>query len=309
MQRVLAVLGAMVMIVTAVVVRRAIDDDGGEVGPNADDKVVIMCADDLETYCAAFGDDVEVRVSTAAATAAEIRTGSLADDVDGWVTSSAWLELLGPDADALGPAEPLATSPIAVAALADRAAALDDLCGRQPLWGCLSAAAGASWAELGQDVPGSLAVGVPSADSALGLPVLASVAAGSLGGVAFASNDFDAEFRDQLASLVAASGGTDRDPAGTMVTQGGRYSAAGAPQARIADLRDDAGVLLDATPEVLATIVVVPVRGGDDLPNPGAVRDALVAERWAAASGSDVATTLKDGVMSALHDVWLEAIR
>ena len=59
-------------------------------------------------------------------------------------------------------------------------------------------------------------------------------------------------------------------------------------------------------PEV--TIVVVPVRGGDDLPNPGAVRDALVAERWAAASGSDVATTLKDGVMSALHDVWLEAI-
>ena len=309
MRRVLAVLGAVAMIVTAVGVRRAIENDDGEDGANADDKVVIMCADDLETYCAAFGDAVEVRVSTAAATAAAIRAGSLPEDVDGWVTSSAWLELLGDDADALGDPERLATSPIGVAALADRAGALDDLCGRQPLWGCLSASAGASWAELGQDVPGRLAVGIPSADTAIGLPVLTSVAAGSLGGVGFASNDFDADFRAQLASLVAASGGTDRDPVRTMVTQRGKYSAAGAPQARVAELRNDAVVLLDASPEVLATIVVVHVRGGDDLPNTGPVRDALVAERWAAANGPDVPLALKDGVMSALHEVWLEAIR
>ena len=309
MQRVLAVLGAVAMIVTAVVVRRAVDEKGSGDRANANDKVVIVCAEDLEIYCDAFGAGVEVRVTTAAATAEAIRTGSLADDVDGWVTSSAWLELLGGDADTLGAPERLATSPITVAALADRARALDDLCAGQPLWDCLVASAGASWAELGGELPGHLAIGVPSADSAIGLPVLASAAAGSLGGVAFASNDFDADFRAQLASLVAASGGTDRDPVRTMVTQRGRYSAAGAPRARVTDLHNDAVVLLDTTPEVVATIVVVPVRGGDDLPRAGPVRDALVAERWTAASGSDVVATLKDGVMSALHDVWLEAIR
>ena len=90
MQRVLAVLGAVAMIVTAVVVRRALDDEGDGERANADDKIVILCAEDLEAYCAAFGDAVEVRVTTAAATADAIRTGSLADDVDGWVTSSAW---------------------------------------------------------------------------------------------------------------------------------------------------------------------------------------------------------------------------
>jgi hypothetical protein len=127
--------------------------------------------------------------------------------------------------------------------------------------------------------------------------------------VGFASNDFDADFRAHLAALTSASGDTDRDPVRTMVTQRGRYSAAGAPRARVVDLRNDAVALLDTAPEIVATIVIVPVRGGDDLPNADPIRQALVAESWSSASGTDIAPTLKDGVMSALHEVWLEATR
>ena len=308
MRRVLAVLGAVAMITSAVLVRRAIDDDGGD-RAKADDKIVIVCAADLETYCTAFDDVVEVRIATAADTAEAIRTGSLNDDVDGWVTSSAWLELLGDDVAPLGAPERLATSPITVAALADRADAVQGLCRAQPLWGCLSESAGAPWAELGQELPGRLAVGFPDANSATGLSVLVSAAAGSLGGVGFASNDFDATFRAQLGTLADASGRTDRDPLRTMVTQRGKYSAAGAPLARVVELRNDAVVVLDTTPEVVTTIVLVPVRGGDKLPNPAAVRQAFAAESWTAASGSDTKPTLKDGVMVALHEVWLEATR
>jgi len=309
MRRLLAVFGAVAMIAAAVVIRRGLDDGGGGNPGKADDKIVIVCAADLEAYCRALPPEVEVRTVAAADTAEALRSGSLDGDVDGWVTSSAWLELLGADADALGEPERLATSPIGVAAVADRADEIRGLCGRRPVWGCLAESAGATWAAVGQDLPGRVEVGVPSADSASGLAVLASVAAGSLGGVGFASNDFDAEFRANLAALVAPSGATDRDPVRTMVTQRGRYSAAGAPGARIADLRNDAVALLETAPEVVATIVVVPVRGGDALPGTDAVRKALVAERWTAASGSDTPPTLKDGVMSALHEVWLEALR
>ena len=308
MRRVLAVLGAAAMIAAAMLVRRALDDDGRD-RSNSDDRIVIVCATDLEAYCDAFGAGVEVRLADAVATADEVRGDALDDDVDGWVTSTAWLELLGDDAEALGDAELLASSPVVVAALADRMGDLDELCGRDPLWGCLAAAAGATWDELGIDRPGRVEVGLPSADSALGLPVLASVAAGSFDGVEFASNDFDADFRARLGALVGPSGRADADPVRTMVTQRGRYSAAGTTAARVADLRNDDVRPLDTSPAVLATIALVAVDGGDGLPSGAPVRDALVAEQWSAASGDDVVATLKDGVMSALHEVWLEALR
>jgi hypothetical protein len=307
MRRVLAVLGAVAMVAAAVVIRRGLDDDGGT-DDRANDKIVMVCAADLEAYCAAYGDDVEVRLASAAETAEALRDGTLPDDVDGWVTSSAWLELLGDDAAALGEPERIATSPISVAALSDRTDALEEVCGTDLIWDCLLRTADAAWSDLGVDLPGRVAVGFPSADTATGLPVLASTAAGAFGSLDFASNDFDAEFRAELATLVSASGGTDGDPVRTMVTQRGKYSAAGAPDARVADLSNDAVVLVDTAPVVDATIVVVPLRGADRPPSAAPVREALDAEGWTAASGSDVAPTLKDGVMSALHEVWLEAI-
>lgn len=308
MRRVLAVLGAVAMVAAAVLIRRGLDDGGGA-NDRADDKIVMVCAADLEAYCDAYGDDVEVRLASAADTAAALRDGTLPDDVDGWVTSSAWLELLGDDTDALGEPELIATSPISVAALTDRTDALDEVCGQDPIWDCLLSSADAAWSDLGVDLPGRVAVGYPSADTAAGLPVLASTAAGAFGSLDFASNDFDAEFRAELATLVAASASTDRDPVRTMVTQRGKYSAAGAAEARVADLRNDAVDLVDTAPSVVATIVVAPLRGADRPPSATAVREALVAEGWTAASGADVASTLKDGVMSALHEVWLEAVR
>ncbi len=306
MLRLLATLGAVAMIGGSIIVRGALDTSDG--GPNANDRIVIVCAADLETYCDAFGSEVEIRLATAADTAEAIRTGSLADDVDGWVTSSAWLEVLG-DNPALGKAEPLATSPIVVAGLADRAGALTTLCDGTPIWGCLAASAGVSGTELNVPLPGVLKVGVPSANSALGLPVLASVAAGSLGGVGFASNDFSPQFRTNLAALVGASAGADRNPVITMVTQRGRYAAAGTPQAVTTELPPGEVVVYPTTPAVTATVVLVAFPGGDDLPSTKSTRNALFAAGWAPAAGPDVEPTLRRGVLSALHNLWLEAIR
>ncbi|MSO85903.1 MAG: hypothetical protein EXQ71_00070 [Acidimicrobiia bacterium] len=305
-QRLLAGLGAVVMIGGSIMMRETLDSGDG--GSQADDRVVIVCASDLETYCDAFGNEVEIRLATAADTAEAIRTGSLPSDIDGWITSSAWLEVLG-DTPALGRSEPLATSPIVVAGLADRADALSTLCDGTPIWGCLTESAGLSGTELNVPLPGVLKVGVPSANSALGLPVLASVAAGSLGGVGFASNDFDALFRANLAALVGSSAGDDRHPVITMVTQRGRYAAAGTPQAVLTELPPAEVVVFSTTPAVAATVVLVAFPDGDDLPSTESVREALFAAGWAPAAGPGVEPTLGRGVMSALHNLWLEAIR
>ena len=64
MRRGLAVLGAVVMIIAAVLIRRGIDADGRD-GAQADDKTVIVCAADL--YCcrsATSGNNTSARTNS-----------------------------------------------------------------------------------------------------------------------------------------------------------------------------------------------------------------------------------------------------
>lgn len=305
----LAVLGAIALVLVAIVVRSAIEDDeGGADNDASDGEVVIVCASDLVAACGAL-DGVRVIEQEAASTAVDITEQAPAlDGVDGWVTSSAWVEVVDSrTSDRLGAAGLVATSPVIVAVDPIRAAAVTALCEGEALWGCLGTNAGAEWGELGsggEATWGALKTGLPSADAAIGLSVLASAASGFFGGTDFASNDFESTgFRGWLGTLAEPSGTGERAPVATLVTARGKYTAVGDVAAAVGSRTVE---VLEPEPAVEVSIVLVALRGGDRLPSGSPIREALVESGWASASGEAPPDTLKPGVMAALHTLWTE---
>lgn len=307
-QRVLAVLGAIGLVLAAIAARNAIDD-GGDDDPSGngdgDGEIVLVCATDLAAMCDAL-DGVRVVEQEAADTAAAVESGDDAlDGVDGWVTTSAWLEVVESGAPGrLGAIEQLAVSPTIVAVDPDRADAVAALCAGAVAWACLGEHAGSQWGDRGgQGSWGTIKTGLPSGTSAIGLPVLAAAASGFFGGAEFASNDFDpTDFRGWLTTLTEASGTGERAPITALVTRRGMYSAVGdlAMAARDRDV-----VVIDDSP-VDATVVVVSLPGADRIPGVGTLRDAFVTAGWDPASGDTITPTLKPGVMAALLTLWTE---
>ncbi|MET0904292.1 MAG: hypothetical protein ABWZ52_13720, partial [Acidimicrobiales bacterium] len=223
MQRVLAVLAAVGMVVAAVVARNAMDDDDGGGGDGDDTTAVVVCATDVADACDRLGSSVEVRTEDPAVTAAAFDDGSIADDIDAWVTSTAWLEVAESRApDALGDARAIATSPATVATAPGRHDAISDLCANDDIWQCLGGSAGQDWAGLGDGSHPEwreLKVGLTDPDLAVGLPVLASTSAGFFGTTDFAVNDPRfGEFEVWLANLADPSSSGDPNPALTLAT-------------------------------------------------------------------------------------------
>ena len=311
-QRVLAVLGAVVIVLVAVVVRGAIDDDGdGADGgaSDADDQVLVACDTDLEEYCTALTGLSGRFVEESATTSLGILGGAL-DEVDVWITTDVWFELTRGRAEGeIGTAEILASSPVVAAVDPDRAGAVSSLCEGQAIWRCLGDHAGAPWASLGGETTwGALDTGLPDADTAMGLSVIASVAVGYFGGQEFAANEFDGAFEDWLARITSAAPGGDPDPANTLVVRRGTYSAAGTVDARVGAITRPVERMV-ATPPGAASIVLVDLPGGDDGSDVAdQLRAALVAARWTPGSGAPE-PILKPGVMAALHTLWTEVTR
>ncbi len=312
-QRVLALLAAVGLVLVAIVVRAAIDDGGDGAGRSADGgdgELEVYCAEDLQAACDGLADEgVTVTYQAAAATAALIAEGSpqLAG-VDGWVTSSPWIELLDARApDVLAAPVVLATTSVVVAVDADRTEAVRTLCANQPIWRCLGDDAGASWADLGSGGSpawGALKTGLPAPDSAAGLGVLASVASGFFGRTDFASNDFELEgFAAWLSALAAPSGAGEADPTGVLATVQGKYTAVGDLAAAAAGRGVD---VLEPSPAIEISAVLVSLPGGDDLPDPAAAREGMAASGWVPSSDDALIPTLKPGVMAALHELWTE---
>ena len=297
----LAVLGAVAMVAAAVVARGALDDDDGGGGGDGDGEVVVVCDADFRATCEALDGDIEVRVEDSAATSAALVAGTL-DDIDSWVTSAAWLELTDSRTERpLGEATVLATSTVVLASDADRAEALSALCDGIPAWRCVGDAAEEPWSALGGDARwGPLRVGLPDADSAIGLSVLASVAIGYFDGTDFAANDF-VDLRGWLTTLVDASGSGDPKLLTTLVRVRGTFSAGGLLAADTAS-RDQL-VALSADPPVEAVAVMVDLPGHDARPNPDGLRAALVERGWDAGAGEPT-VVLKPGVLAALHTLW-----
>jgi hypothetical protein len=306
-KRLVAVLVAVGMVVAAVVIRDAIDDESGG-GGGSDGELVVICASDMLPACDGL-EGVEVIYQAAATTARFIAEGSpQVDGVDGWVTTSAWLEVVEarapgvlPDAGAL-----LATSPAVVAVEPARRAAVQALCEGTDLWRCLGDHAGEPWAELGsggQPGWGPLRTGLPDANTSSGLPVIASVAAGFFGSTDYARNDFELEdFGTWLGRLAEPSGDGHPDPIHILATVQGQYTAVGD---RAASVYERDVEVLQPEPSVEISAVVVPL-GGDDLPGLAPLRAGLEEWGWIPADGALPGPTLKPGVMAALHTLWME---
>lgn len=311
-QRVLALLAAVGLVLVAIVVRAAIDDGGGrDDGTDAGNgELEVYCAQDLQAACDGLaGQGATVTYQAAAVTAALIAEGSpQLDGVDGWVTTSAWIEVLQARApDVLPVAMALATTSVVVAVDTDRTEAVGSLCAGEALWRCLGDNAGTPWGDLGsggRPAWGALKTGLPTPDSAAGLGVLASVASGFFGQTDFASNDFELEgFAAWLGALAAPSGRGEDDPTGVLATVQGKYTAVGDLGAFAAQRGVD---VLEPTPPIEISAVLVRLPGGNDLPDPTPARDGLVASGWEPSPGDAPAPTLKPGVMAALHELWTE---
>jgi hypothetical protein len=307
-KRALAVLAAVGMVVLAVVVRDAMDDDASGDG-GGDGELVVLCSIDLEEACSHLADSVEVLTVDAATTAAELAEGTLDEEIDAWVTSTAWLEVVESRApESIGDARAIATSPTVMATAPGRYDAIADLCAGDDIWQCLGGSAGADWADLGDGSHPEwreLKVGLTHPDLAQGLPVLASAAAGYFGTTDFAVNDpAFSDFEAWLANLAAPSASGDPNPALTLATRPGTYSAAGAVGAVVDALAGRGVDSIEPEVPVAATIAVVELARGDGMPDTDDLRDALVDDGWARADEDDLAPTLKPGVMAALHTLW-----
>lgn len=309
-QRVLAVIGAVALVLVAIVVRGALDDDGGDGsdgsdGGDRDEQLIVACDVDLEELCRSLDGLAGLIVEESATTSLGLLGGTL-DEVDAWVTSDVWFQVTQGRAEGeIGSAELLATSQAVVAVDPTRASAVADLCGGQALWRCLGDQAGEPWSTLGgQATWGPLRSGLPDADTATGLSVLASVAVGYFDGTAFAANDFAGAFETWLDGLTAPAPGGDPDPAATLVARQGTYSAAGTTAARVSTITRPVEQL-DATPTVQAGVVLVDLPGGDDVSPLDDLRALLVGAGWTSASGPPEPPFLP-GVLAALHTLWTE---
>lgn len=309
-KRVLAAVGAIALVLVALVVRGIIDGDedgGAEAGPPGDERVVLACDAELSEVCGAL-DGVEVVVQPSATTSAAVVDGG-AGDIDGWVTTDVWLEVTdGRTESAVGQAERLANTGVALAVVPDRAGALRQLCADVSTWRCVGENAGRAWSELGGETTwGPLRVGMPSANSATGLSILTAAAVGWFEGTDFATNDFGADFSSWLARLTSASGSGDRDPLATMLQRAGAYSAAGTLAARIEGVSRPVETIAPAPPAA-ATVVLVDRPGGTGLGDVAAdLRAALVDRGWRPAEGPPT-SVLPPGVAGALHEAWRTAV-
>lgn len=309
-KRVLAVVGAIAIVLAAMALRSAWTDDDGEGGGSDGAGALphLVCDPDLAAACQGLERDAIVEVLDSEAASRALVEGEL-EEVDAWVTSSAWVEVTQPrlpDPGALAAVERLATAEVVVASIDTRAPILVDHCSATPLWRCLGDAAGQPWEALGGlSSWGDVRTGLPDADTATGLSVLASVAAGYFEGPDFAANDF-AGFDTWLARLAEASGTGDRDLLTTLVRRRGTYDAGGVLRHQAAP-RPEVEVL-DVEPAVPVDAVLVSL--GDPAPGDLAedLRGALVESGWRAAAG-DPSPLLGRGVMGALHALWKDVTR
>lgn len=311
-KRVLAAVGAVALVLAALAVRSAwSSDDGDDPGDGGDggSLVQLVCDPDLADACGEV-DGVSVQVRDSAEVSDALVAGALEGGA-AWVTSSAWTELtasrLLAAGRSLGEVERLATSDVVVATIVTRAPVLAEACGIVALWRCLGDAAGRPWTEIGGlDAWGAVEVGLPDADTAAGLPVLASVAVGHFGGTDFATNDFPG-FDGWLARLAEPSDTGDRDLLTTLVRVRGTYDAGGALLHEAAP-RTEVEVL-EAEPTVSAEVVLVrPDGGARPVGLADQLRRALGAEGWTEAAG-EPAPLLGQGVMGALHALWKDVAR
>jgi hypothetical protein len=277
-KRALAVVAAVTMVVGSLLLRSRLDDTSGG-GNGGNTKVVLACVTELADACNALaGANVEIRIADAGTTSKSV------SGIDGWVTLDPWPEIAGLSASPVR----VASSPLVIAAVAERAAVLQAHCGGTIGWKCLGDAIESDWASIGgQPEWGKVRVGIPSVKTATGLLLIGNATAGYFGRPDVATNDFDVDdgFLAWFAKLKRAP--QPADPFPTFIQQfPASFSAVG-----VIEAKEAAGVgvkpvtVVNPSPQASAVVVVAPVNPSTEgrvrtLARSAALRDALKAQGW-----------------------------
>lgn len=230
--RLAALAVAVGLVLGALTIRGALDDDGTRPGPDGGAAPTggedgdtapldLRCIDELAEVCGPLAELAErdgavtSLVGSAGDTARTFRaaTEPLAAGTV-WVTLSPWPGIVnearireGREPVLGAVSEPVARSPLVLVGWRERLAVLDESCGGAAGWGCLGDVADGTWAELGGDPrwgpvkPGHL----PPDSSAVGLLVAGQAAADRTGGAGFSLRDLqDDGFRSWFSDLERA---------------------------------------------------------------------------------------------------------
>ena len=279
MKRLLAVLAAVWMIGLSLFIRSRLDDDGG--GSSSSGQLKIACIQELLDACNALrSSGVDVIVEAPAATVT--RLAAAQPDIDGWLTLDPWPGIADAKSGRTTPTVAVASSPLDIAVVGDRASALATACGGTVGWRCLIERINQPWSELGGRAEwGPLRVGLPSTSSATGLLLYGNAVAGYFGHADYGTNDFDAEFQAWNAGLRS----TFADSTFTRFVQQypAAYTAVGAVGAEVATgLGTRPASVIEPSPAGRAVVVVAAVRQRDanDLSKRKALTDALRRSGW-----------------------------
>jgi hypothetical protein len=298
-KRVLALLAAVAMIVVAIVVRGAIDDDsGGSGNPDGRTTALVVCAEEVRAACDAlgFGARFQVTVEDAADTAA--RLANATEGPDAWVVPAPWPAIVDEARIRAGRSALFDEASDALASTRIAAVGPDDL-------------ADCNWSCLGERAANDLKIGSrPLAASGLGVLTVGAAAAGFLGSPDFATNDLDATFDRWLNGFAD---GIEPSPGPVLQLLQSRaffdvaltYEAEAAPALAAASADRKAGLaLLYPAPVALLDVVIAVGSGAsssdvDDLES--SLRDALIDTGWSAPSGA-ASGLPSPGVLTALRD-------
>lgn len=329
MNRLLALVLAGAMIVSAVALRGWLDDrdeDGGSTSDGSD-PAILACDDSLREVCESLDlDDIEVVIEDAATTRGRLEPASATPEtvgIDGWLTfdplpagvseareRAGVLPILGEQSD------PIARSPLTLVGWSERLQVLADDC-EQLDWRCIGDRAGADWETIGGPTAwGRLEPGIDDIDTdAIGLLVAGQAATAYFADPTFASNDFDGSFRawwSDLLEAIPAFPSARSTVLDQMLAAGpASYDVVGATEAAavptVSGSRENDRLTISyPSPVTTADIVLVPVldaEHGDDLADlstDGALTDALLAAGWrvegeALPPGADPDLVLPDG--------------
>lgn len=244
--RILALLAAVAMVVGAVAVRGAMDDDE----ERTTTALRLVCSTELAGVCddlAADGrSDVRATVEAAADTAARLTALGQGEDagLDGWLVAGPWPAIVDEAREReakdalLDDGAVLARSPVVLAVRPDRAEVLRRHCdGGTVGWKCLGQVAGEPWSSLpgGRADWGPVKPGLPPVSTAAGLAVLAAATVGFFGAPVASSTELDdGPYQDWLRQLLDAVPARPPSALQTLLQRPSLFDAVGALEAEAA---------------------------------------------------------------------------
>ena len=288
MRRLLALLGALVMVGAAIGIRALIDDGTGGGAQPSGRKPVLLCATDLEAACRTLAAETGIRIEIAPAgdTVAELSALADADrpsvGYDGWLTFARDVEIVRDArernalAPILGPPQgPLARSPLVLAVWHSREQVLARHCGGSVTWRCVGDVADTPWSRLGGEAGwGDVKPGHDDpATTGEGLAVIGQAAAQWFGRNDLSLLDYEddgfLEWFSRLERAVPTGASVDQDPFERMLAAGPAAfdvvatteAGAGPTLARASRDRRTAVTLLYPAPVASADVVFAPVEG------------------------------------------------